>query len=123
LPKLILAPSPADNCHCVLADDTLLMSWRKDTTPFLALPPPAMDLTGWRDPFVVEKPCAANQHTWVVLIGSGIKNVGGTALVYRVQDLRVPSSWVYDGLLCLGDGDTGEESVQQCLAWRLQMSS
>ena len=98
------------------ADDVLLMTWRKDTTPFLALPPPAMDLTGWRDPFVVEKPCAANGHQWVILIGSGIKNMGGTALVYRVQDLRLPSSWVYDGLLCLGEGDTGEEAVQAKLA-------
>ncbi len=42
-----------------------------------------MNLTGWRDPFVLERPSPSNNHEWVVLIGSGIKDMGGTALVYR----------------------------------------
>eukprot|EP00775_Hariotina_reticulata_P002344 gene2344-2651_t len=88
-------------------DDPLLVQWTKDPSPFIGLPPPNMNLTGWRDPFVVERPCEANQHEWVVLMGAGIKEVGGATIVYRTQRLRDASSWRYDGLLCVGDGGTG----------------
>lgn len=101
-----IAAVPADE------DDGDLVAWVKDSVPFLALPPPDLQLTGWRDPFVVERPCAANGHEWVVLIGSGLKGVGGTCLVYRTPDLRTPSAWRYDGLLCSGDGETG--AVWEC---------
>ncbi|KAI8462969.1 MAG: glycosyl hydrolase [Monoraphidium minutum] len=93
-------------------DDHHLVSWSKDEVPFLALPPPELQLTGWRDPFVVERPSAANGNEWVVLIGSGLKNGGGTCLVYRTPSLRDPASWRYDGLLCSGDGETG--AVWEC---------
>eukprot|EP00878_Enallax_costatus_P014172 GHUV01014823.1.p1 GENE.GHUV01014823.1~~GHUV01014823.1.p1 ORF type:complete len:264 (+),score=34.54 GHUV01014823.1:871-1662(+) len=52
-------------------EDALLVHWVKEPKPFIALPPPSMNLTGWRDPFVVERPCDANGHEWVVLMGSG----------------------------------------------------
>lgn len=81
-------------------DDPLLIHWVKEPSPFIALPPhndellgpeaggagsssdpqPAAadgsrsepsKLTGWRDPFVVERPCEANNWEWVMLIGSG----------------------------------------------------
>jgi hypothetical protein len=108
-------PWPAITHHPtpLCPDDPHLIHWRKDPVPFLPLPPASMDLTGWRDPFVVERPCATNNHEWVVLIGSGIKNVGGTAVVYRTRDLRMPSSWQFDGLLCSGDGGTGGWGVHR----------
>jgi beta-fructofuranosidase len=53
------------------ADDPLLVHWVKEAAPFIGVPPPNMNLTGWRDPFVVERPCDANDHEWVVLMGSG----------------------------------------------------
>jgi beta-fructofuranosidase len=59
------------------ADDHDLITWCKDSAPFLELPPPDLELTGWRDPFVVERPSAANGNEWIVLIGSGLKGVGG----------------------------------------------
>jgi len=66
----------------------------------------------WRDPFIVERPNASNNHEWVMLMGSGIKGVGGTTLVYRTPSLRDPAAWRYDGMLCLGDGTTG--AVWEC---------
>ncbi len=41
---------------------------------------------GWRDPFVLEKPSAASPW-WYVMIGAGVRNKCGTALVYRSKDL------------------------------------
>jgi beta-fructofuranosidase len=55
------------------ADDALLVDWVKEAAPFIGVPPPNMNLTGWRDPFVVERPCDANDHEWVVLMGSGTR--------------------------------------------------
>lgn len=42
----------------------------------------------------------------------GIKDVGGATIVYRTRSLRDASSWRYDGLLCVGEGDTG--AVWEC---------
>jgi hypothetical protein len=33
--------------------------------------------------------------------------VGGATIVYRTRSLRDAASWRYDGLLCVGDGETG----------------
>lgn len=41
---------------------------------------------GWRDPFVLEKP-SAHSPWWYVMIGAGVRNKCGTALVYRSKDL------------------------------------
>ena len=43
---------------------------------------------------------------------AGIKEVGGATIVYRTRSLRDASSWRYDGLLCIGDGETGK--VWEC---------
>lgn len=55
---------PAPNTprfSCVpLAADPKLTYWTKEETPFLSLPPPAMNLTAWRDPFVIGRPDPAN---------------------------------------------------------------
>jgi beta-fructofuranosidase len=64
------APAPAAAAAAV-TDDPLLVDWVKEAAPFIGVPPPNMNLTGWRDPFVVERPCDANDHEWVVLMGSG----------------------------------------------------
>jgi hypothetical protein len=39
--------------------------------------------------------------------------VGGATIVYRTRNLRDAASWRYDGLLCVGDGDTGVMLSQQ----------
>jgi hypothetical protein len=58
-------------CPQVPSDDPLLVHWVKEPAPFIGLPPPNMNLTGWRDPFVVERPCETNDWEWIVLMGSG----------------------------------------------------
>lgn len=66
-------------CGSRRADDPHLVHWVKEAAPFIGLPPPGMNLTGWRDPFVVERPCEANGWTWVVLMGSGALGSGAGA--------------------------------------------
>jgi beta-fructofuranosidase len=67
-----LLPCPALGLRQVSADDSLLIQWVKEPAPFIGLPPPNMNLTGWRDPFVVERPCETNDGEWIVLMGSGV---------------------------------------------------
>lgn len=74
-------PSPPLHLSC--AGDTRLVCWTKQPTPFIGLPPAGMELTGWRDPFVVERPCAANGHEWVMLMGSGVGRASQLCEVYR----------------------------------------
>lgn len=48
--------------------------------------PACVCVAGWRDPFVLERPSASSPW-WYVMIGSGVRNTCGTALVYRSKDL------------------------------------
>eukprot|EP00198_Chlamydomonas_reinhardtii_P001575 XP_001690911.1 glycoside-hydrolase-like protein [Chlamydomonas reinhardtii] len=86
--------------------DPKLTYWTKEEVPFLALPPPNMQLTAWRDPFVIGQPGQDGQDCWTIMIGAGVRDRGGTALVYRSPTLR-GGSWTYAGELCRGAGDTG----------------
>jgi len=72
-----LAPLCCSLVPQVSSDDPLLVNWVKDPAPFIGLPPPNMNLTGWRDPFVVERPCETNDWEWIVLMGSGEGCGGG----------------------------------------------
>lgn len=68
-----------------LSGTTKLTEWTKLEKPFLALPPSGMELTGWRDPFVFHR--GDGMKDWVLLMGSGIKDQGGTVLVYKASAL------------------------------------
>eukprot|EP01025_Chloroclados_australasicus_P023229 TRINITY_DN2361_c0_g1_i10.p1 TRINITY_DN2361_c0_g1~~TRINITY_DN2361_c0_g1_i10.p1 ORF type:complete len:714 (+),score=91.50 TRINITY_DN2361_c0_g1_i10:95-2143(+) len=83
-------------------DDPDLLLWKKQETPFLSLPPPNIPLTGWRDPFIYRRGGKNSEdEDWLMLMGSGIKDQGGTVLVYRSKELK--QGWQYDGRLCQGD--------------------
>jgi len=87
-----------------VAVDRKLAVWRKLSQPVVELPPPQdeLPLTGWRDPFILKPRTAGNEsNEWVMLIGSGIKGVGGTVLLYRSAHLSY--GWSYSGTLCTGD--------------------
>eukprot|EP00192_Tetraselmis_astigmatica_P024784 CAMPEP_0117660726 /NCGR_PEP_ID=MMETSP0804-20121206/7120_1 /TAXON_ID=1074897 /ORGANISM="Tetraselmis astigmatica, Strain CCMP880" /LENGTH=696 /DNA_ID=CAMNT_0005467471 /DNA_START=398 /DNA_END=2488 /DNA_ORIENTATION=+ len=88
-----------------VAADEKLRQWRKMEEPVLPLPPlqDTLPLTGWRDPFIVQE--GGGGKEWVMLMGAGIKGVGGTVLLYRSPDLK--SGWRYDGLLCTGCPEWG----------------
>lgn len=84
-------------------NDPRLVTWQKHEAPFLPLPPPSLPLTGWRDPFVIQR--GGGGKDWIILMGAGLKGEGGTTLIYRAKDLY--QQWTYDGLLCLGDPELG----------------
>lgn len=69
-------------------DDANLIQWQKSSKPLVELPPVGLgELAGWRDPFIVSRPGQMGCDEWVMLVGSGIKEVGGTVLVYKSSSL------------------------------------
>ena len=95
-------------CAAVPEDpqDPMLTVWKKLEAPFLGLPPKEIELTGWRDPFIVqldEKMAKCKNGKYSMLMGSGIKGKGGTALVYESENLEY--GWELRGLLCEGCAD------------------
>ncbi len=62
--------------------------------------PPVKDVTGFRDPFVWR-----DGEWWYCVIGSGIKEKGGTAFLYRSADLR---DWEYLNPIAFGFGTMWE---------------
>jgi beta-fructofuranosidase len=78
----------ADTCFFFcLPEPALLAALEQVEYPWLALPPPDMGLGGWRDPYIICRPGQGGHDQWSLLIGSGIKDNGGTVLVYTSQDI------------------------------------
>ena len=83
--------------QCLATSDDELMDWRKlEDNPVIPAIPPDLDLIGFRDPFLWKEA----DGCWRMLLGSGIKGVGGVALLYRSADLR---AWEYLNPLYIGD--------------------
>jgi beta-fructofuranosidase len=87
---------------CLAASDDDLFTWKKHPdNPVIASPPPELDVMGFRDHSVWRE-----GGRWYQIIGSGIRDLGGTALLYHSTDLL---QWEYLHPLCIGDKDeTGE---------------
>ena len=69
-------------------DDPDLRTWRKIAeNPVIAAPPETMTVAGWRDPALWKE-----GDSWLMVVGSGVRGVGGMALLYRSPDLR---RWQY----------------------------
>lgn len=60
--------------------------WSKLPATWVQHPPPGLRLTGWRDPFFLEKGEGPSGE-FVVAIASGIEGSGGCVLVYRSPEL------------------------------------
>jgi beta-fructofuranosidase len=74
--------------QCVATGSPDLLTWHKyDGNPVIARPPDNYELVGFRDPCVWREADA-----WYMAIGSGIKDMAGTVLLYRSPDLF---SWTY----------------------------
>ncbi len=86
-----------DQLPCVATStDDLLITWQKYArNPVIAATPPELDLVAYRDHSVWKE-----DDTWYQLIGAGIKEVGGTALLYRSPDLL---NWEYLQPILVGD--------------------
>ncbi|GAX79668.1 hypothetical protein CEUSTIGMA_g7109.t1 [Chlamydomonas eustigma] len=88
--------------------DPLLKVWCKSHVPLIPLPPPHLNLTGWRDPFIAATPSSTANKRYIMLLGGGIKQAAsglvkpgyGAALMYSSEQLH--RGWDYDGILCSG---------------------
>ena len=85
-----------------IATSSDMVAWEKYVAnPVIPAPPEDLEVTGFRDPCVWQ-----DDGTWYMVIGSGIKNVGGATLLYRSPDLI---NWEYMHPLHVGDmRETGE---------------
>lgn len=85
-----------DQRPCVPTSRDGLITWEKHPkNPVIRNPPADLDLVGFRDHAVWNE-----DGVWYQLIGSGIKDVGGTVLLYRSYDLV---NWEYLRPLLVGD--------------------
>ena len=77
---------------CLATGDTSLLAFTKHpANPVIAGPPPELDTTGWRDPYVWRE-----GDEWRMAIGSGVRDDGGMVMLYRSPDLL---NWEYLGPL------------------------
>lgn len=79
---------------CTATSDDDLRNWKKSNAPLISGPPPDLLLTGFpsitghpsadfRDPYVWQE-----TGRWFMLVGAGMREKGGTALLYESDDLR-----------------------------------
>lgn len=94
--------------QCLATSTDSLRTWRKDpANPVIPAPPPLPGLeSGFRDPFAWRE-----GQEWRMLVGSGFAGQGGTALLYRSEDLR---RWELLGSLCDPEHDGMGE---RCFQW------
>ena len=74
--------------QCIATSEDRMIEWKKHpANPIIAAPPAGLQVTGFRDPCVWKQ-----DGTWWMVIGAGFKGIGGTALLYRSDDLV---RWIY----------------------------
>lgn len=92
---LYTAVFPETQCLASATDDRLTR-WKKHPgNPVIPAPPFGLEVEGFRDPCVWR-----DERGWHMVIGSGIRGVGGAVLYYRAEDLR---NWQYIGPILIGD--------------------
>jgi len=69
------------------AQDDDLRTWKKHPEPVIGAPPPGLEVTGFRDPYVWRE-----GDSWMLALGSGVRGKGGMILLYTSPDLR---HWTY----------------------------
>ncbi|MBZ0288494.1 MAG: glycoside hydrolase family 32 protein, partial [Anaerolineae bacterium] len=85
-------------CQLVVRASDDMRSFEKYAgNPVIAAPPSGLNVTGFRDPFVWKE-----ADGWYMVVGSGIKGVGGTVFLYRSPDLLY---WEYIHPLLMGSKD------------------
>jgi beta-fructofuranosidase len=93
-------------CQCLAVSHDGMRTWQKDArNPIIAGPPPGWQGTDFRDPCVWQE-----GDEWFMLIGAGVQDSGGAALLYRSDDLI---HWTYMHPFCLGDRSVNGE-IWEC---------
>jgi beta-fructofuranosidase len=99
-------------CVATAMEDDLTTWDRHPDNPVIPGPPSELDLRS-TDDWTAEFRDHSVWHdgeAWYQLIGSGIQDVGGTALLYRGESL---TDWTHLGPLLVGDDD-GDGAVWEC---------
>ena len=90
------------------SDDPKLVRWTKLPEPIIPLPPPGMQITGFRDP------SAWKQGDWYYMtVGAGEAKLGGCVLLYRSKRVEDASSWEYMHKLTSGEWN-GKHTANPC---------
>ena len=89
--------------------DDNLVEWTKLDEPAIAHAPEGKPLTGFRDPFIIQK--GGKGKPWRLIIGSGTKQHGGTILLY---ESNVPTHGERRGCIA----DLWYSSIKSCLVMR-----
>ena len=69
-------------CQCIATSRDMVTWTKHPRNPVVPTPPEGMEVTGFRDPDVWRE-----GKTWYMVVGSGIKGVGGAILLYKSKDL------------------------------------
>lgn len=87
--------------QCMAAGSDDLRIWTTCTiNPVIPVPPPSLDVIGFRDPYVWRE-----DEGWACIVGCGIRGSGGALLLYRSLDAV---RWDYVGLLWRRDAGVTE---------------
>ena len=62
-----------------------MLTWTKREAPIIEHPPQGQALTGFRDPYIIQR--GGEGRPWKIAIGSGFKGQGGTILQYTSDEL------------------------------------
>lgn len=89
-----LGPDQAQTTCLARSRDDHLDAWVKEPANPVTVPPPGLDLLGFRDPFVYRE-----RDHWVQLVGAGIAGLGGAVLRFTSTDLV---TWVDGGTVLTG---------------------
>lgn len=81
--------------QCVATSKNMITWEKSNENPIIEAPPEELETTGFRDPFVWEE-----KDCWYMVLGSGIKGVGGTVLLYRSNNL---TEWEYVNPIYIGE--------------------
>lgn len=110
VPTIIYTGAARPDYHvqlpCVATGDADLLRWSKyPQNPVIARRPPGKEWLGFRDHTLWQE-----DGDWHMLIGSGIRGVGGAVLHYASPDLL---NWDYRGPFLIGDRNT-TDSMWEC---------
>lgn len=89
-----------ENVCLATSRDDLLTLEKYAGNPVIPGPPAELDQVGFRDPYLWQE-----NGTWWMVVGSGLRDVGGVILLYSSPDLL---SWRYQGILLAGDSTQHE---------------